>query len=89
MDTKRSEFLTTMIAILGRLGDTSVKQGEPLLASVLAIAKKEAEDALRHLGDLETLKEMRAQRSSTATWRACDRPADAAEPETDSGQIAA
>lgn len=88
MDKKRSEFLTTMIAILGRLGETSARQGEPLLASVLAIARKEAEDALRHLSDLDVLEALREQRSSTATWRACDRP-DEAKTETGAGQIAA
>ncbi len=80
MDTKRSEFLSKMAVLLGRLGETSVKQGEPLLASVLAIAQKEAEDALRHLGNLEALEKQRELRSATATWRAGDHPADAAAP---------
>jgi hypothetical protein len=79
MDKKRSEFLTTMIAILRQLSDTSVKQGEPLLASVIAIAREEAEDALRHAGDLDTLEALRQARSSRVSWRACDRPDAAAE----------
>ena len=74
MDERRERFLNTMVAILGRLHDTSMSKGEPLLASMLAIARKEAEDALRHAGDLDVLAERRAARSATQTWRACDRP---------------
>jgi hypothetical protein len=48
MDAERSKFLASMIDILTRLTDTCVTRGEPLLASVLAIARGEAEDALRH-----------------------------------------
>jgi hypothetical protein len=81
MDKKRSEFLSKMVTILGRLGETSAKQGQPLLASVLAIAQKEAEDALRHLGDLDELERLRAERSSATTWRACDRPDELVEDE--------
>lgn len=87
MDEKRHEFLTTMIGILNRLHDTSIKHEEPLLASMLLIARGEAEDALRHAGDLEQLANKREKRSSTYTWRACDRPLD--EAEHDAGPIAA
>ena len=76
MDDKRNEFLTTMIGILNRLHTLSLKHEEPLLASMLLIARGEAEDALRHAGDLDLLAEMRERRSSTYTWRACDRPVD-------------
>jgi len=76
MDEKRAQFLNTMIAILGRLHDTSIDKGEPLLASVLAIAKGEAEDALRHAGELDSLAALRAEHSSTKSWRACDLPPD-------------
>ncbi len=74
MDDKRNEFLTTMIGILNRLHTASLKHEEPLLASMLLIARGEAEDALRHAGDLDLLAELRERRSSTYTWRACDRP---------------
>ena len=76
MDDKRNEFLTTMIGILNRLHTASLKHEQPLLASMLLIARSEAEDALRHAGDLDFLAEMRERRSSTYTWRACDRPVD-------------
>ena len=55
MDAQRAEFLTSMIDILERLHQTCVNRGEPLLASVLAIAKGEAEDALRHAEELAAL----------------------------------
>jgi len=73
MDEKRSEFLTTMIAILGRLRDTAVKHEEQLLASMLDVARGEAEDTLRHANDLEELAARRNERSSVHSWRACDR----------------
>ena len=85
MDEKRCEFLTTMIGILGKLHQTSIKQGEPLLASMLLIARGEAEDALRHAGDLDSLAEKREKRSSAYTWRACDRPLEADEGPDDEG----
>ena len=84
MDERRERFLNTMIAILGRLEETSVSKGEPLLASMLAIARKEAEDALRHAGDLDEIAERRIARSATQTWRACDRP-----PEDEAEAVAA
>jgi hypothetical protein len=80
MDEKRFEFLTTMIGILNRLQQTSLKHGEPLLAGMLGIALTEAEDSLRHAGDLEHLAKRREERSSTYTWRACDRPPDEERP---------
>jgi cAMP phosphodiesterase len=76
MGDDRSEFLTKMIGILYRLHETSVSRGEPLLAAMIAIAQKEAEDSLRHAGDLEELADNRARRSSMHTWRACDLPPD-------------
>lgn len=75
---KRAEFLRTMIEILGRLHDTTVAKGEPLLASVLAIARGEAEDALRHCDELNALIAMREKMSSAATWRAGDQAGDVA-----------
>jgi hypothetical protein len=72
MDAQRSDFLTSMIDILERLHQTCVNRGEPLLASVLAIAKGEAEDALRHADELAALDEMRKKMSSQTTWRAAD-----------------
>jgi hypothetical protein len=72
MDAQRSDFLTSMIDILERLHQTCVNRGEPLLASVLAIAKGEAEDALRHADELAALDAMREKMSSTKTWRAAD-----------------
>ena len=87
MDEGRTQFLSTMIAILGRLHATSLSKGEPLLASMLAIARKEAEDALRHAGDLDEIAERRVASSSTQSWRACDQPLDedamAAEPQAE------
>jgi hypothetical protein len=69
MDAQRTEFLTSMISILERLQQTCVSRGEPLLASVLAIAKGEAEDALRHAEELIALNVMRAKMSSQTSWR--------------------
>jgi hypothetical protein len=66
---ERVEFLSKMIDILTRLNDSCVSKGEPLLASVLAIAKGEAEDALRHAEDLAALNAMRIKMSSATTWR--------------------
>ncbi len=73
MDEKRSEFLMQMVDILGRLHDTAVVKGEPLLASVLAIAKGEAEDALRHAEELAAIATLRRV-TSTAGWRPQDEP---------------
>jgi hypothetical protein len=70
MDGDRAKFLTAMIEILNRLHDSSVQRGEPLLASVLAIAKGEAQDALRHAEELSALNALREQMSSRNTWRA-------------------
>ena len=44
LDDDRSEFLTKIVDILARLHETSVQRGEPLLASLIAIAKGEAEE---------------------------------------------
>jgi hypothetical protein len=63
MDEQRAEFLIRMVEILGRLHDTSVQRGEPLLASVLAIAKGEAEDSLRHAAQLAAIASLREIRS--------------------------
>ena len=68
MDEKRAEFLTRMVEILGRLQDTCVQKGEPLLASVLAIAKGEAEDSLRHAEQLAAIASLREVRS-IAGWQ--------------------
>ena len=70
MDAQRADFLTSMIDILERLNQTCVQRGEPLLASVLAIAKGEAEDALRHAEELAALDAMRREMSSRTSWRA-------------------
>jgi hypothetical protein len=77
----RAHFLTKMADILGRLHDTSVARGEPLLASVLAIAKGEAEDALRHANELAKLIALRDEMSSAASWRAGEAEAPAAREE--------
>jgi hypothetical protein len=79
MDAQRIKFLQSMIEILNRLHDTSVQRGEPLLASVLAIAKGEAEDALRHAEELEALHALREKMSSATTWRPTGRPSEAGE----------
>ena len=72
MDAERSEFLASMITILERLQQTCVNRGEPLLASVLAIAKGEAEDAQRHADELKSLNTLREKMSSQRSWRAAD-----------------
>jgi hypothetical protein len=72
MDGERSQFLTSMVSILDKLQETCVTRGEPLLASVLTIAKGEAEDALRHATELEEINALRVSMSSTTTWRAED-----------------
>jgi hypothetical protein len=69
MEADRSEFLISMIDILERLQQTCVSRGEPLLASVLAIGKGEAEDALRHAQQLAELHKMRDKMSSQTSWR--------------------
>ena len=79
MDAQRTKFLQSMIEILNRLHDTSVQRGEPLLASVLAIAKGEAEDALRHAQELQALNAMREKMSSARTWRPTEQPVEAGE----------
>ena len=79
MDAQRTKFLQSMIEILNRLHDTSVQRGEPLLASVLAIAKGEAEDALRHAEELQALNAMREKMSSATTWRPPEQPEQAGE----------
>lgn len=76
MQEKRAEFLNTMVEILGRLHDTSVQKGEPLLASVLAIAKGEAEDSLRHTEQLASIAALREVRS-IAGWQPQDEAATA------------
>jgi hypothetical protein len=84
MDAERSEFLASMITILERLQQTCVNRGEPLLASVLAIAKGEAEDAQRHADELKSLNTLREKMSSQRSWRAADQlrlAADAEEAE--------
>ncbi len=72
MEAQRTNFLTSMIGILDRLQETCVSRGEPLLASVLAIAKGEAEDARRHAEELASLHAMREKMSSQTSWRAAD-----------------
>jgi len=72
MDEQRSQFLTSMVSILDKLQETCVTRGEPLLASVLVIAKGEAEDALRHATELEEINALRESMSSQTTWRAED-----------------
>lgn len=72
MDADRAKFLSSMIDILTRLHDTSVTRGEPLLASVLAIARGEAEDALRHAQELAEIDQLRRSMSSANSWRAAD-----------------
>ena len=56
MEDNRAAFLEKMIEILDRLHDTCIERGEPLLASVLAIAKGEAEDAFRLVDRSTTVK---------------------------------
>ena len=81
MDERRSEFLITMVEILGRLHDTTVAKGEPLLASVLAIAKGEAEDALRHANELAAIFALRQVKSvADGRWHTGARAAAPAEP---------
>jgi len=69
------EFLDKMVGILERLRVTSRDRGQPLLASILEIARVEAEDALRHERDMAEREELRTATSSTHSWRACDRRA--------------
>ena len=76
MDEKRAEFLARMVEILGRLHDTSVQRGEPLLASVLAIAKGEAEDSLRHAEQLAAIASLR-EIGSVSGWQTRDGAATA------------
>jgi hypothetical protein len=66
------EFLDKMVGILERLRVTSRDRNQPLLASILEIARVEAEDALRHEREMAERAEYRAATSSTHSWRACD-----------------
>jgi len=70
MDSDNGEFLPTMIGILERLQKTAMSRGEPLLASILAIAKTEAEDALRHANEVAAMEARREATSSATSWRA-------------------
>jgi hypothetical protein len=83
MKTDVPEFLDSMVGILERLRVASADREQPLLASILEIAKVEAEDALRHERDLMSREAERERTSSTHSWRACDRPLE------DDDQIAA
>jgi hypothetical protein len=76
MDANRSKFLSRVIGILDRLHQTSLAHDEQLLAGMIAVARAEAEDALRHNGKLDLLAKKLAERSSIYTWRASDRPPD-------------
>jgi hypothetical protein len=69
MEDNRAAFLEKMTEILGRLHDTCIERGEPLLGSVLAIAKGEAEDALRHANELNALIALRDKMTSATSWR--------------------
>jgi hypothetical protein len=69
MEENRAAFLQKMIEILDRLHDTCIERGEPLLASVLAIAKGEGEDALRHANELQSLIALRDKMTSATSWR--------------------
>ena len=69
LDDDRSEVLTKIVDILARLHDTSVRRGEPLLASLIAIAKDEAEDALRHANELAELTALRDKMASKTSWQ--------------------
>jgi hypothetical protein len=72
MDTEDRDFLPMMIGILERLEQTAHARGEPLLASLLGIARGEAEDALRHAADFAALTAEREAGSSVETWRLGD-----------------
>lgn len=85
MHDERKQFLTTMIKILDKLHESSVQKDEPMLASMLAIAKGEAEDSLRHADGLAALEEQRERLSSAHSWRPADQQAEGAR----DGQIAA
>ena len=69
LDDDRSEFLTKIVDILARLHDTSVQRGEPLLASLIAIAKGEAEDTLRHAIKIAELTALRDKMTSKTSWQ--------------------
>ena len=73
LDDDRSEFLTKMVDILARLHNTSVQRGEPLLASLIAIAKGEAQDALRHANELAERIALRDKITSKTNWQAKER----------------
>jgi hypothetical protein len=72
MDKNEGDFLPAMVGILERLQTTCLARGEPLLASILAIAKVEAEDALRHANAVAALAARREETSSAHSWRAAD-----------------
>jgi hypothetical protein len=76
MKTDVPEFLDSMLGILERLKVASADRGQPLLASILEIAKVEAEDSLRHERDIKSRDAERSRTSSAHSWRACDRPAE-------------
>jgi len=69
MDEDRTRFLEKMIEILDRLHETSGRRPVLLLASVIAIARGEAEDALRHAEELQSLIALRDKMTSATSWR--------------------
>ena len=69
LDDDRSEVLTKIVDILARLHDTTVQRGEPLLASLIAIAMDEAEDTLRHANKLAELTVLRDKMASKTSWQ--------------------
>ena len=50
MDIPQSEFLPTVIGILGELHQSTAERGQATLSLLIDLAKTEAEDALRQAG---------------------------------------
>ena len=75
MSKTEPDFLPTIIGILKQLQGLSSERGQPLLASILEIARVEAEDALRHKHALAALDAARGNAALHA-WRLCDADLD-------------
>jgi hypothetical protein len=85
MEKSDPEFLPTMVGILKRLQMTSEERGFQMIACFLDLARAEAEEELKHIGERAALAALMVETSSRTTWRAGAEafgPADAANEET-------
>jgi hypothetical protein len=70
MEKSDPEFLPTMVGILKRLQITSEERGFLMIACFLDLARAEAEEELKHIGERAALAALIEETSSRTTWRA-------------------